>query len=101
MLVRCVDCTSLLLTKLVGVVSFVVIVVVRGTSGVAVVAVVGIDEVVASVVTALLETNNVVVVWDTLSAFSFTCPEASVVSVVGLAVDDAISRSQYWLLKSD
>ena len=95
MLVRCVDCTSLLLTTLVGVVSFVVIIVVRGIAGVAVVAVVVIDEVVASVVTSLLETDDAVVAWDTLSAFSFTCPEASVVSGVGLAVDDAISRSQY------
>ena len=92
MLVRCVDCTSLLLTTLVGVVSFVVIIVVRGTAGVAVVAVVVIDEVVASVVTALLETDDSVVAWDTLSVFSFKCPVVSVVSVLGLAVDDAISR---------
>ena len=101
MLVRCVDCTSLWLTMLVGVVLFVVIIVVRGTVGVAVVAVVGIDEVVASVVTALLETDDAVVAWDTLSVFSFVCAIVSVVSVVGIAVDDAISRNEYWLLKSD
>ena len=93
MLVRCVDCTSLLLTTLVGVVSFVVIIVVRGTAGVAVVAVVVIDEVVASVVTELIETDDSVVAWDTLSVFSFMCPVVSVVSVLGLAVDDAISRN--------
>ena len=90
-----------MLITLDGVLSFVVIIAVGGIPGVAVVAVLVIDEVVASVITSLLETNNVVVAWDTLSAFSFTCPEASVVSVVGLAVDDAISKSQYWLLRSD
>ena len=90
-----------MLITLDGVLSFVVIIVVVGIPGVAVVAVVVIDEVVASVITLLLETDDAVVAWDTLSAFSFTFPEASVVSVVGLAVDDAISRSQYWLLKSD
>ena len=84
---------SLMLITLDGVLSFVVVIVVVGIPGAAVVAVVVIDEVVASVITSLLETNNVVVVWDTLSAFSFTCPEASVVSVVGLAVDDVISRN--------
>ena len=93
MLVRCVDCTSLLLTTLVGVVSFVVIIVVRGSADVAVDAVVVIDEVVASRVTALLKTDDSVVAWDTLSVFSFMCPVVSVVSVVGLAVDDAISRN--------
>ena len=61
MLVRCVDCTSPLLTTLVGVVSFVVIIVVRGTAGVAVVAVLGIDDVVASVVTLLLGSGDAVV----------------------------------------
>ena len=90
-----------MLITLDGVLSFVVIIVVVGIPGVAVVAVAVIDEVVASVIISLLETNNVVVAWDTPSAFSFTCPEASVVSVVGLAVDDSISRSQYWLLRSD
>ena len=69
MLVRCVDCTSLLLTTLVGVVSFVVIIVVRGSADVAVDAVVVIDEVVASRVTALLKTDDSVVAWDTLSVF--------------------------------
>ena len=93
MLVGCVDCASPLLTTLVGVMSFVVIIVVRGTAGVAVVAVVVIDDVVASVVTALLETDDAVVAWDTLSVLSFICPVVSVVSVVGLAVDDAISRN--------
>ena len=90
-----------MLITLDGVLSFVVIIVVVGIPGVTVVAVAVIDEEVASVITVLLETDDAVVAWDTLSAFSFTCPEASVVSVVGLAVDDAISRSQYWLLKSD
>ena len=93
MLVRCVDCTSLLLTTLVGVVSFVVIIVVRGTAVVAVVAVVVIDEVVASVVTELLETDDSVVAKDSLSVFSFTFALVAVVSVVWLAVDDAISRN--------
>ena len=86
------DCTSLLLTTLVGVVSFVVIIVVRGSADVAVDAVVVIDEVVASRVIALLKTDDSVVAWDTLSVFSFKCPVVSVVSVLGLAVDDAISR---------
>ena len=71
---------------------FVVIIVVRGTAGVAVVSVVVIDDVVASVVTELIETDDSVVAWDTLSVFSFKCPVVSVVSVLGLAVDDAISR---------
>ena len=93
MLVRCVDCTSLLLTTLVGVVSFVVIIVVVATADVAVVAVVFIDEVVASVVTSLLETDDAVVAWDTLNVFSFTSPVVAVVSVVGIAVDDTISRN--------
>ena len=93
MLVRCVDCTSRLLTTLVGVVSFVVIIVVVGIPGVTVVAVAGIDEEVASVITVLLETDDAVVAWDTLSVFSFMCPVVSVVSVVGLAVDDAISKN--------
>ena len=93
MLVRCVDCTSLLLTTFVGVVSFVVIIVVEATADVAVVAVVFIDEVVASVVTSLLETDDAVVAWDTLSVFSFMCPVVSVVSVVVLVLDDAISRN--------
>ena len=93
MLVRCVDCTSLLLTTLVGVVSFVVIIVVEATADVAVVAVVVIDEVVASVVTSLLETDDAVVAWDTLSVFSFMYPVVVVASVVVLAVDDAISRN--------
>ena len=93
MLVRCVDCTSPLLTTLVGVVSFVVIIVVGATADVAIVAVVVIDEVVASVVTSLLETDDAVVAWDTCSVFSFMYPVVSVVSVVGLAVDDAISRN--------
>ena len=93
MLVRCADCTSLLLTTLVGVVSFVVIIVVRGTAGVAVVAVVVIYEVVVSVVTELLETDDAVVAWDTLSVFWFTFPVVAIFSVVGLAVDDPISRS--------
>ena len=84
-----------MLMTLDGELSFVVIIVVVEVPGVAVVAVLVIDEVVASVTTLLLETDDAVVAWDTLSAFSFTCPEASVVSVVGLAVDDAISRSQY------
>jgi hypothetical protein len=83
------------LTTLAGVVSFVVIVVVGATSGVAVVAVVVIDDVLASVVTALLETDDAVVAWDTLSVFSFLCPIVSVVSVVGLAVDDAISAFRF------
>ena len=93
MLVRCVDCTSLLLTTLVGVVSFVVIIVVRGSADVAVDAVVVIDEVVASRVTALLKTDDSVVAWDTLSVFSFMYPVVVVVSVVVLAVVDAISRN--------
>ena len=82
-----------MLITLDGVLSFVVIIVVVGIPGVTVVAVAVIDEEVASVITVLLETDDAVVAWDTLSAFSFTCPEASVVSVVGLAVDDAISRN--------
>ena len=61
MLVGCVDCTSLWLTTLVGVVSFVVIVVVRGSSGVAVAAVVGIDELLTSVVNLLLGSGDAVV----------------------------------------
>ena len=93
MLVRCVDCTSLLLTTLVGVVSFVVIIVVRGTAGVAVVAVVVIDEVIASVVTPLLGPDDAVVVWDTLPVFLFTFSVVTVASVVGIAVEDPISRS--------
>ena len=93
MLVRCVDGTTLLLSTLVGVVSFVVIIVVRGTADVAVVAAVVIYEVVASIVTELLETDDSMVALDTLSVFSFMCPVVSVVSVVGLAVDDAISRN--------
>ena len=90
-----------MLISLEGVLSILVVILVVGIPGVAVVAVVVIDEVVASVITLLLETDDAVVAWDTLSAFPFTFPEASVVSVVGLAVDDAISRSQYWLYKSD
>ena len=82
-----------MLISLDGVLSFVVVIVVVGIPGVAVVAVVVIDEVVASVVTALLETDDAVVAWDTLSVFAFMCPVVSVVSVVGLAVDDAISRN--------
>ena len=61
MLVRCVDCTSLWLTMLVGVVLFVVIIVVRGTAGVAVVAVVAIDELLTSVVNLLLGNGDAVV----------------------------------------
>ena len=73
--------------------TYVVIIVVGGTAGVAVVAVVGIDEVVASVVTFLLKTDDSVVAWDTLSVFSFMYPVVVVVSVVVLAVVDAISRN--------
>ena len=61
MLVRCVDCTSLLLTALDGVVSFVVVIVVRGIAGVAGVVVVLIDELLTSVVTPLLGTGDTVV----------------------------------------
>ena len=92
LLARCVDVLSLMLTTLDVVVSFVVIIVVRGSADVAVDAVVVIDEVVASRVIALLKTDDSVVAWDTLSVFSFKCPVVSVVSVLGLAVDDAISR---------
>ena len=65
----------------------------RGTAGVAVVSVVVIDDVVASVVTELIETDDSVVAWDTLSVFSFMYPVVVVVSVVVLAVVDAISRN--------
>ena len=85
MLVRCVDCTSPLLTTLVGVVSNVVIIVVGGKAGVAVVDVVVIDELLTSVVTPLLGSGDAVVAWDTLSVFSFMCPVVLVVSAVGLA----------------
>ena len=61
MLVRCVDCTSLLLTTLDGVLLFVVVIVVRGMAGVAVVVVVLIDELLTSVVTPLLRPGDTVV----------------------------------------
>ena len=82
-----------MLITLDGVLSFVVIIVVVGIPGVTVVAVAVIDEEVASVITVLLETDDAVVAWDTCSVFSFMYPVVSVVSVVGLAVDDAISRN--------
>ena len=61
MLVGCVDCTSPLLTTLVGVVSNVVIIVVGRKAGVAVVDVVVIDELLTSVVTLLLGSGDAVV----------------------------------------
>ena len=82
-----------MLITLDGVLSFVVIIVVVGIPGVAVVAVVVIDEVVASVVTALLGPDDAVVVWDTLPVFLFTFSVVTVASVVGIAVEDPISRS--------
>ena len=82
-----------MLITLDGVLSFVVIIVVVGIPGVTVVAVAVIDEEVASVITVLLETDDAVVAWDTLSVFSFTSPVVAVVSVVGIAVDDTISRN--------
>ena len=81
------------MTTLDGVVSFVVIIVVGGIAGVPVVAVVVIDELLTSVVTPLLGPDDAVVVWDTLPVFLFTFSVVTVASVVGIAVEDPISRS--------